>query len=51
MTRENSRCLLHYRQRQIIPIAAFVTGLVSVVANGNGSAIGQITEGPSNWGG
>ena len=32
--------LLHHRQRQIIPVAAFVVGLEGVTADRNGRAIG-----------
>ena len=37
------------RQREIIPIAAFVAGLEVVAVDRDNRAVGQVTEGAADW--
>lgn len=47
--RESGRLLLNDRQRQIIPVAAFVIGLEVVTSDGDDSAIREVGESATNW--
>src|SRR4051794_15991685 len=41
--------LRHNSKGKIIPIAAFVVGLESIVSNRHSSAVSDVTEGAANW--